>query len=54
MNEKPITYWIDFFIKKFPDMTKEESDYIHDVLQWEHEKRAGFLMAKQLFEEKDD
>jgi hypothetical protein len=54
MNEKPLTYWVDFFIKQFPDMTKEESDFVFHVLQWEPEKRAGFIMAKKLFEEKDD
>ncbi len=54
MNEKPITFWIDHFMKLFPKITQEESDYVYEILQWENEKRAGFLMAKKLFEDKDD
>lgn len=46
-----MTEWIDFFLDKFPEMTKEESDYIHDILSWEDEKRSGFMFAKQVFED---
>lgn len=33
-------------------MTKEESDYIHDILSWDSDKKSGFMLAKQVFEDK--
>ena len=56
-KERPrgITLWMDYFIQTFlPSITQQESDMIRDILYWEDEKKAAFLMAKQLFEEKED
>lgn len=54
MNEKPMSYWIEQFIKILPTITKEESDMLAEILKWESEKKAGFLLAKKIFEEKKD
>ncbi len=48
-----ITEHIDFFMSKFPQMTKEESDFVEEVLKWDDEKRSAFIMAKRLFEDKE-
>jgi len=32
-------------------MTKEESDYIEDVLRWDDETKSAFMFAKRIFEE---
>ena len=55
MQNKPITYWIDFFLNQYlPSITKEESDNIDEILDWESEKKAAFRMAKNLFEDKEN
>lgn len=47
-----ITDHIDYFMNEFfPKITKEESDSIKDILKWDDEKKAAFLLAKNLFEE---
>lgn len=48
--KKIIDYWLD----KFPQMTKEDADYIESVVKWTDEQRAGFMFAKRIFEEKDE
>lgn len=50
---KSITEWIDHYIKLFPQMTKEESDAIENILKWEDDRKAGFMMAKRLFEDEE-
>ncbi len=52
-ENKSIPDWISHFIKIFPNITKEQSDYVLEILHWEPDKRAGFVLAKRLFEEKD-
>lgn len=45
---------IDKFIKFLPTITKEESDQIEAILKWDDEEKAAFIMAKRIFEEKED
>lgn len=53
-KHKTLTEWLNFFVNEFlPSITQEQSDYIHDILTWDNEKRAGFMLAKRVFEEKD-
>ncbi len=40
-------------MKKFSEMTQEESDYVAEILKWPDEKRAAFMMAKRMFEDKE-
>lgn len=42
---------IDKFIEYFTTITKEESDYIADILRWDDETQAAFFFAKSIFEE---
>ena len=50
---KTITEKIDDFVKAFPNMTKEEADYIQEILRWDDETKAAFFFAKRIFEDKD-
>jgi hypothetical protein len=45
---------IDFFIEYFTTITKEESDYIQSILDWDDEKKIAFRFAKKIFEERDE
>ena len=45
---------INKFIKYFTTITKEESDYILSIINWDSETKAAFILAKKIFEEKDD
>ena len=45
---------IDFFMKAFTQITKEESDMIEEILKWDSDKKTAFILAKRLFEDKDD
>ncbi len=38
-------------MKLLPTLTKEEADFILEIVQWDAEKRAAFILAKQMFEE---
>lgn len=49
-----ITDLIKKWMEKFPTMTKEESDYIYEVLHWNGEVKAAFLLAKNIFEEEQE
>lgn len=44
---------IDKFIKYFTTITKEQADFMEDILKWDDETRAAFIFAKRIFEEKD-
>jgi hypothetical protein len=33
-------------------MTKDEADFVEEVLKWEDEKKTAFLFAKGLFDNK--
>lgn len=45
---------IEKFMELFTTVTKEEADYIEEILKWDQDKKAAFLLAKRLFEDKDD
>lgn len=42
---------INKFMHWFPEITKEESDFISQVLSWDDETRMAFSFAKRMFEE---
>lgn len=44
---------IDKFMEILPTLTKEEADFILDIINWPDEKKAAFKFAKQVFEGKD-
>lgn len=52
--KKSLTEYIDHFISIFPSMTKEEVDYIENILSWDNDKKAAFIFAKSIFESDDD
>lgn len=43
---------IDKFIEYFTTITKEESDFISSILDWDDETKIAFKLAKRIFEEK--
>ena len=45
---------IDKFIEFLTTITKEESDSIENILKWENDDRIAFMIAKRIFEEKND
>jgi len=45
---------IDKFLQYFTTITKEEADFILDILRWDDETKAAFKLAKRIFEEKDE
>lgn len=49
-----VTEWIDYYIKLFPKGYKEDIDFMERIVKWDDEHKAGFLMAKQLFDSKDE
>ena len=42
------------FIEYFPTITKDQADFMEDLLKWDDEKKMAFMMAKRIFEEKED
>lgn len=46
-----ITKKIDFYLEKLSQLTKEEADFISDVLSWNDEDKIAFKLAKRIFEE---
>ncbi len=55
MNKRPsLTELITKFIKYFTTITKEEADYIEEIMKWDDETRAAFMFAKRMFDEKDE
>ncbi len=44
---------IDKFIRYFTVITKEESDYIESILNWDDETKMAFMMAKRMFEDNE-
>ncbi len=45
---------IDEMMELLPNLTKEEADFIETVLKWESDKKAAFMIAKRIFESKDN
>ena len=48
-----LTQKIDSFIEFFTTITKEESDYIESILKWDDETKMAFILAKNIFEERN-
>lgn len=44
---------IDKFIHYFTTITKDQADFMEEILNWDDETKAAFKFAKQIFEEKD-
>jgi len=44
---------LDKFLEYFTTITKEESDYIYEILMWDDETKAAFVFAKRIFEDKE-
>ena len=44
---------IQKFLQLLLTLTKEEADQVEEILNWDSETKAAFLLAKQLFEEED-
>lgn len=49
-RQQGITEHVEWFLKWFGTITQEESDFIEEILNWEDERRAAFLLAKRIFE----
>lgn len=45
---------IDKFIQYFTTITKDQADFMEDVLKWDDETKTAFMFAKRIFEEKDE
>lgn len=41
---------IDHFMNLLPTITKEESDFISAIMEWDDETKMAFKFAKQTFE----
>ncbi len=44
---------IDLMLKNLSQMTKEQADFIEEILKWNDEERAAFMFAKRIFEEQE-
>lgn len=42
---------IDKNIEYLTQLTKEEADFIENILKWADDQRAAFMFAKRIFEE---
>lgn len=45
---------IEKFVEYLTTITKEDADFIEDVLKWDDESKAAFRFAKRLFDEDED
>jgi hypothetical protein len=45
---------IDKMLKLLPTLTKEEADFIEQICGWSDVERRAFMLAKRLFEEKNE
>lgn len=45
---------IEKFIKYLTTITKAEADFIESIINWNDETKIAFMMAKQIFEEKNE
>jgi hypothetical protein len=46
--------YIEEFLIVLPKLTKEEADFILEIVNWDEEKRMAFKFAKKIFEEEDE
>jgi uncharacterized protein YoxC len=51
---KDIPEQMSDFWQHFTTITKDESDYIEEILHWSQDTKAAFVMAKRIFDEKND
>jgi hypothetical protein len=42
---------IDKFIDYFTKITKDEADFIENILEWDDETKIAFRLAKNIFED---
>ena len=42
---------IEKFLKYFTTITKDESDFISSILEWDDETKVAFRLAKKIFED---
>lgn len=42
---------IDKFIDYFTKITKDEADFIENILEWDDETKIAFRVAKNIFED---
>lgn len=45
---------IDKFIQYFTTITKEQADFMEEIVRWDDETKAAFMFAKQIFEKEDE
>lgn len=45
---------IDKNLRYLSELTKEESDFISNILSWDDEQKIAFSLAKRIFEEDSD
>lgn len=45
---------IEKFLDYLPTITKEQSDFIASILKWDDETKMAFMLAKRIFEDKDE
>lgn len=48
-----INDYVSKFLEIFPTTTKEECDYVHEILEWDDEKKMAFRIANKIFEEEE-
>lgn len=44
---------VEKILEIFPNIAKEEADYIEEIIMWPDEQKTAFLLAKRKFEEGD-
>lgn len=45
---------LDMMLEYLTKLTKDEADFIVHVLTWTDENKMAFMMARSLFDEKDE
>lgn len=51
---KSFSELIDHYLKQLPNMSKEEADFIESVIRLPDENKNAFMLAKRIFEDKND
>jgi hypothetical protein len=44
---------IDEFLDFFSTITRDEADYIEEILEWDNETKVAFQLAKRIFDEQE-
>lgn len=45
---------INKFMHYFTTITKEQADFMEEILNWTDEDKIAFMLAKRIFEEKEN